>query len=107
LKRAGLAPDEVVKVRVTGDHQLRAYQAGEVDALVSWEPIATRLEAMGARRLFDNGVSRTDCGRAGGAHGRLERLPESFQNCWRAIQALDYLHEHPTRPSSAWLRAWA
>jgi len=54
LEIAGLAPAEVVKVPVTADRQLAAYQAGEVDALVTWEPYASRLEALGARRIIDS-----------------------------------------------------
>jgi NitT/TauT family transport system substrate-binding protein len=97
LETAALAPDEVVKVRVTGDHQLRAYQAGDVDALVSWEPIATQLEDLGARRLFDSTAfpglivdvlaARTDA---------LERSPESFTSLLAGyFKALDYLHRSP------------
>jgi NitT/TauT family transport system substrate-binding protein len=97
LETAALAPDEVVKVRVTGDHQLRAYQAGEVDALVSWEPIATQLENLGARRLFDSTAfpglivdvlaARADA---------LERSAESFTRLLAGyFTALDYLRSSP------------
>ncbi|MDT3707547.1 MAG: ABC transporter substrate-binding protein [Thiobacillus sp.] len=97
LETAGLAPHEVVKVRVTGDQQLRAYQAGEVDAVVSWEPISTQLEAAGAHRLFDSMAfpglivdvlaARADA---------LERSPESFRTLLAGyFQALDYLRSSP------------
>ncbi len=51
LETARLTPDDVVRVRVTGDRHVQAYLAGEVDVLVSWEPYATQLQAKGARRL--------------------------------------------------------
>jgi NitT/TauT family transport system substrate-binding protein len=97
LETAGLAPDEVVKVRVTGDHQLRAYDAGEVDVLVSWEPYATQLEAQGAHRLFDSRafpglivdvlVARADA---------LERSPDSFRQLLTGhFRALEYLQRSP------------
>jgi len=97
LETARLEPDEVVKVHVTADRQLRAYQAGEVDVLVSWEPYATQLQAGGARRLFDSRqfpglivdvlVARTDA---------LERAPGNFRRLLAGyFQALDHLHTSP------------
>jgi NitT/TauT family transport system substrate-binding protein len=97
LETAGLAPDEVVKVHVTGDRQLRAYHAGEVDLLVSWEPYATQLQAQGARRLFDSRrfpglivdvlAARADA---------LERAPGNFRQLLAGyFQALDHLHRSP------------
>lgn len=97
LETARLAPDEVVKVHITADRQLRAYQAGEVDALVSWEPHATQLQAHGARRLFDSRqfpglivdvlAARTDA---------LERAPDNFRHLLAGyFQALDHLRTAP------------
>jgi len=80
LEAAGLTPSEIVKVRVTGNRQLHAYREGEVDALVSWEPLATQLQSQGARRLHDSShfpglildvlVARADA---------LERSPDGFR----------------------------
>lgn len=97
LEAARLEPGEVVKVHVTADRHLRAYQAGEVDVLVSWEPYATQLQAAGASRLFDSRqfpglivdvlVARTDA---------LERAPENFRRLLAGyFQALDHLHTSP------------
>lgn len=97
LETAGLAPDEVVKVRMTVDRQLQAYRAGEVDVLVSWEPHASQLQALGARRLFDSRsfpglivdvlVARADA---------LERSPDSFRQLLAGyFRALDYLKHSP------------
>lgn len=97
LESAGLSPDEVVKVRVTADRQLQAYLAGEADVLVSWEPYATQLQALGARRLFDSRafpglivdvlVARADA---------LERAPDSFRQLLAGhFRALDHLQRAP------------
>ncbi|MBW8328832.1 MAG: ABC transporter substrate-binding protein [Thiobacillus sp.] len=97
LEAAGLKPGDIVKVRVTGDRQVRAYLAGEVDALVSWEPFATQLQTQGARRLFDSShfpglimdvlVARADA---------LEQSPDSFRQLLAGhFRALDYLHRAP------------
>lgn len=98
LEAAGLTPSEIVKVRVTGNRQLQAYRDGEVDALVSWEPLATQLQSQGARRLHDSShfpglildvlVARTDA---------LERSPDGFRLLLAGyFQALDYLHRAPS-----------
>lgn len=97
LEAAELTPGDVIKMRITGDRQLRAYVAGEVDAMVTWEPFATQLQAQGARRLFDSThfpglivdvlVARADA---------LARSPESFRHLLAGyFRALDYLHAAP------------
>lgn len=97
LEAAGLTPSEIVKVGVTANRQLQAYRAGEVDALVSWEPYATQLQELGARRLHDSShfpglildllVARADA---------LERAPDSFRQLLAGyFRALNYLHQAP------------
>lgn len=97
LEAAKLAPGDVIKNRITGDRHLRAYLAGEVDVLVTWEPYATQLQAQGARRLFDSShfpglivdvlVARADA---------LERLPDTFRQLLAGyFRALDYLRAFP------------
>lgn len=97
LEAAKLAPNDVVKVRLTADHHEQAYLAGEVDVLVSWEPYATQLQAKGARRLFDSSqfpglivdvlVARAEA---------LDRAPESFRQLVAGhFKALAYLHRSP------------
>lgn len=54
LERAALAPADVRKVMLASGQQVESYRANQVDAVVSWEPFATQLEAEGARRLFDS-----------------------------------------------------
>jgi len=97
LEAAELTAGDVVKKRITGDRHLRAYVAGEVDALVTWEPFATQLQAQGAHRLFDSThfpglivdvlVARADA---------LERSPDAFRYLLAGyFRALDYLHASP------------
>ena len=54
LAAAGLKIDQVVKVPMTADQSLSTYDSGKVDALVTFEPWVSQLEARGARRLFDS-----------------------------------------------------
>jgi NitT/TauT family transport system substrate-binding protein len=97
LEAAGLRAEEVVKVRLTADRQLSAYLTGDIDAVVSWEPIATQLQQAGARRLFDSKafpglivdvlVARADA---------LERSPAAFQQLLDGyFRALAHLHASP------------
>lgn len=97
LEAAGLGPGDIVKKRVTGDRQLRAYLENEVDVLVSWEPFATQLQAEGAHRLFDSSrfpglivdvlVARADA---------LARSPHSFRQLLAGyFQALAFMRSSP------------
>lgn len=97
LEIAGLDPEQVIKVPLTADRQLAAWQDDTVDALVSYEPHATRLEALGAHRLLDSRafpglivdvlVART---------AALEPAPDSFRSLIAAyFSALDHLRREP------------
>ncbi len=54
LQYGGLAPSDVKLVHVSYEAQLEALDAGEVDALVTFEPVLGQLTARGARVLFDS-----------------------------------------------------
>jgi NitT/TauT family transport system substrate-binding protein len=54
LDRAGLQMDDVRPVAVTSGEHLRAWDGGQIDAVVSFEPYVSQLERRGARRLFDS-----------------------------------------------------
>jgi NitT/TauT family transport system substrate-binding protein len=53
LRTAGLTLADITLAPLTVDEQLAAYRAGQVDAVVTFEPVATQLRAEGARPLFD------------------------------------------------------
>lgn len=97
LEATGLAPAELVKVPLTADRQTAAYRAGQVDAVVSFEPYATQLQALGAERLFDSRqlpglivdvlVARADA---------LAAAPRTFRQLVAGyFQALDLLQRQP------------
>jgi NitT/TauT family transport system substrate-binding protein len=54
LKAAGLKPDQIHKVPMTLDRSEAAFHSSDVDAVVTAEPWAARLEKAGARRIFDS-----------------------------------------------------
>lgn len=54
MRQAGLARDRVRLVAVAAEGHEAAWNAGEVDLLVTYEPIASRLLDAGAVRVFDS-----------------------------------------------------
>lgn len=54
LERAGLEWGDVTIVDRSANQHLSAWQDGEMDAVVTYEPIASRLQAAGAKRLIDS-----------------------------------------------------
>ncbi len=54
LSAAGLELEQVETVLVTFDQHEAVWRAGKVDAIVTFEPVARRLESEGAQRLFDS-----------------------------------------------------
>lgn len=54
LMAAGLEPSDVIKVEMVGSRQMEAYERRQVDAVVCFEPHATQLAKLGARRLIDS-----------------------------------------------------
>jgi NitT/TauT family transport system substrate-binding protein len=54
LHLAHLTPADVRIVPVSSGDQVAAFRAGEVDALVTYEPLRTQLAALGAETLFDS-----------------------------------------------------
>jgi NitT/TauT family transport system substrate-binding protein len=54
LKRTSLTAADVQVISLTVDQHLAAFNNHEVDALVTFEPIASQVEAAGGRRLFDS-----------------------------------------------------
>lgn len=54
LMAAGLKRSAVTVVDLTTDAQVQAWKTDRVDAVISYEPTATLLEALGAHRLLDS-----------------------------------------------------
>lgn len=54
LRSAALPSGAVLVVPLTADAHVHAWRSGWVDAVITYEPIATELEADGAVRLFDS-----------------------------------------------------
>jgi NitT/TauT family transport system substrate-binding protein len=54
LRAAGLRPEDIVKVPITVDQSLALFQAEQLDAVVTFEPWVSQMEALGAVRLFDS-----------------------------------------------------
>lgn len=54
LRAGGLSPADVKIVHMPIDEHERSFRAGRVDAIVTYEPVKSRLQASGARVLFDS-----------------------------------------------------
>ncbi len=54
LERAGLSREQVRLVNLPPDQHLGAWQAGRIDASICYEPVASRLQRLGAVRRFDS-----------------------------------------------------
>ena len=54
LDRAGLRRDQLQVVPMAVDAQVQAWEAGRIDAAITYEPTASRLLHRQARRLFDS-----------------------------------------------------
>jgi NitT/TauT family transport system substrate-binding protein len=76
LALSGLKRSDIVLVPLPVDQHERAFLNGNVDAIVTFEPIHSRLEAMGAHHLFDS-----------------RQIPKEMANVL-AVRAT-YLNEHP------------
>jgi NitT/TauT family transport system substrate-binding protein len=54
LERAGLSTNQVSIVDLPVNRHMEAWQSGEIDASVCYEPVASLLEQAGGTRLFDS-----------------------------------------------------
>lgn len=102
LAAAQLQPTDVIKVPTTSDRHVAAFEAGEVDAVVCFEPYATQLAKRGARRLLDSSrfpglivdmlVARSDA---------LATAPRQFRALTAGyFRALDYLAQSPAQAAA-------
>jgi NitT/TauT family transport system substrate-binding protein len=86
LQINGLRPSDIHVVHLPIDAQKRAFEERRVDAVVTFEPVHSELEAAGAHHLFDS-----------------KQLPGEMVNVIAVRQA--YLDSHP-RVVEALLRGW-
>ena len=56
LERGGLRPEEITLVPTTIDAHEEAFLTGKVDAVVTFEPVKSKLLSKGARVLFDSSM---------------------------------------------------
>jgi NitT/TauT family transport system substrate-binding protein len=54
LQTAGMDCSQLTVVPMTPDNHHQVWQAGHVDAMVCYEPIASQMQAMGAHSIFDS-----------------------------------------------------
>lgn len=54
MRQAGLSANQIQVVNLTADQHLEAFHDGKIDALITFEPIATQVEMEGGLRLFDS-----------------------------------------------------
>ncbi len=97
LDHAGLGLDDVTRVSLDIPEQEAKYLAGEVDAIITFEPIRTRLIERGARVLFDSSEIPDEI--VDVLLAREETIQKRGTDMgvlvdgW--LQALDYLRENP------------
>lgn len=97
LERANLSVDEIEIVPATVDRHVELYDAGKVDAVVTFDPVRTQLISKGAKVLFD---SREIPGqivdvlvtRKSLLEGRTEVLQQLVNG---QFKSLEFLRNHP------------
>ena len=102
LETAGLAADDVTPVALVNNDHLAAYQAGEVDAVVTYEPMRSMLLSAGAVPVFSSrempgeivDVLAIPTDRLGTHGAELTHLCDAW------FQTLDRLREHPTETAA-------
>lgn len=97
LEHAGLGVGDVRSVSVQIDEHERAFRAGEIDAVVTFEPVRSRLLAQGARVLFDSSKMPNEILDVLVTRASYARTnPAAIQAVLRSWdRALKYMAEHP------------
>lgn len=94
LETAGMKPADVVAVSLPIDEHERAFKDGQVDAVVTFEPVKTRLLAAGARQLFDSSMIPGEVVdvlvvRTGALQTHSRQIDAAVRGWFRALAALD------------------
>jgi NitT/TauT family transport system substrate-binding protein len=97
LRAGRLTPNQVRPVFLTVERHLAAYDAGEVDAVVTFEPVLSELANRGAVRLFDShqlpgAIVDVLALQRGALHERPLAVRQLLAGHFRA---LNYLQQHP------------
>ena len=97
LEKAGLTPGDVTIVPVAVQEHEKAYTAGNIDAVVTFEPAKTRLLARGGHCIFDSTQIPNEIIDVIVVRGEIlltksEHLKE-LENGW--FKALDYMQKNP------------
>lgn len=98
LQKAGLKYEEVTAVNLNVNEHEAAFKQGTIDAVVTFEPVRTRLLTAGARLLFDssqipNEIFDVIVVRKEYLH-KHTNVVEKFIKGW--FRALDYMKGHPS-----------
>jgi len=98
LRRAGLDPNDVIKVDVPGERAAEAFSAGSVDAIVAWEPVVSQaLDEGGGNKLFDTSQIPGISPGVTVFHRRfIEQRPgdvQAYLNVWQ--RSTIFIKEHP------------
>lgn len=97
LAAAKLAPGDIEIIPLTVNQHLDAYQSGQVDAVVTFDPVRSELLALGAHSLFD---SSKIPGRIVDVLAVRSELSDSYAPQLKALvaahfRALDYMEREP------------
>ncbi len=97
LAAAGLAQNAVIPVPLDIDNHVTAWTQGRLDAVITYEPTASRLRAMGARRLYDSReIPDTIFDVLAVTPLAIARHPAALRNLVAAhFKALKHLRQHP------------
>jgi NitT/TauT family transport system substrate-binding protein len=95
MEVTGLPPTAVTQVDLPPAKQIEAWRRGEVDAVITYEPIASALKHEGAHNLFDSRqMPNTIIGVLAVRHDHPKVLPLVRQLVAAHFRALDYLHSN-------------
>ena len=97
LDASGLCLDDIEVIALPNDRHVQAFEEGEVDALVTFEPHRSRLVKKGARVLYQSGEGGAERIDLLVANGRVletrKPLLRELVTIW--FKARDYLLKHP------------
>jgi NitT/TauT family transport system substrate-binding protein len=95
MEVAGLPPTAVIQIDLPPAEQIVAWRRGEVDAVITYEPIASALMHEGAQNIFDSRqMPDTIIGVLAVRHDRRDVLPLLRTLIATHFRALNYIHSN-------------